>query len=258
MSDCATAAPPGEEGEEEEEGGGKDAGVVPDERVEMARVVSESRGEPGETKGERRDEDLSEAERLIAFTDAAVAIALTLLILPLMEAVPDYQGESVSKYFADNKQIFASFCLSFFVVSKLWVNHDRTYRYVGAFSPSLRKLNFLWLFLVVFIPVVTNLVAVVETDFKISSLYIGVMLLARLISALMVIVVRTDMRTWKGDFGPRWSLLADAIVDLIMFAFALLLSLAFPKIGYFSLLLLLATPLILRVLARKWPKLEDD
>lgn len=54
---------------------------------------------------------LVEKTRRIMFTDAAVAIALTLLILPLMEASVDARGEDVTtlEWFQENKDLLNTF-----------------------------------------------------------------------------------------------------------------------------------------------------
>jgi len=58
-------------------------------------------------------------ERLVFFTDAVVAIAATLLILPLVDRVPEAARESadLADFFAVNGAQVAAFFLSFVVIA---------------------------------------------------------------------------------------------------------------------------------------------
>ena len=84
---------------------------------------------------------MHEAERLITFADAVVAIAMTLLILPLMDAATDFgednKDASISAYFSENVTKLFSFAISFFVVAELWALDDNLTRYLGCFTPLM-------------------------------------------------------------------------------------------------------------------------
>ena len=57
-------------------------------------------------------------DRLINFTDAVVAIAITLQLLPLVD-IKIEKGESALALFADNSSRIIAFCFSFVVLSVL-------------------------------------------------------------------------------------------------------------------------------------------
>jgi uncharacterized membrane protein len=61
-------------------------------------------------------------ERLVYFSDAVVAIALTLLVLPLAEAVPEAVSKHADslKVITENQWKIYSFLLSFAVIARLW------------------------------------------------------------------------------------------------------------------------------------------
>ncbi len=68
---------------------------------------------------------------MIAFTDAAVAIALTLLVLPLVDIVPEaaHSGEPAVAVVTDNLAPIGSFLLSFAVIARFWSVHHRLFGY---------------------------------------------------------------------------------------------------------------------------------
>ncbi|WP_410615855.1 TMEM175 family protein [Amycolatopsis sp. lyj-109] len=58
-------------------------------------------------------------------TDAVVAIAITLLVLPLVEAVPDAVAQHLGPavLISENQWKIYSFLLGFAVIARLWVVH---------------------------------------------------------------------------------------------------------------------------------------
>lgn len=74
---------------------------------------------------------LHPAERVVFFTDAVVAIAMTLLILPLMEAVNEASGEVDATHWLDEHfgQLLA-FVLSFVIIGQFWLTHHRYFQHV--------------------------------------------------------------------------------------------------------------------------------
>jgi uncharacterized membrane protein len=216
-----------------------------------------------DAKQQRSSEDeeggefaLLETERLVAFTDASVAIAMTLLILPLMDASSDAEDISVAEFFTEHRDKIGSFVLSFWIVGILWAPHDMLFRHVRAHTVTLRGLNFLWLFCVVCIPVATNIAKFASpSDLLAYVTYIGTMLLARIISGIMLLVVMKDARTWKHpQRGPKQIDLVKAGDDVLLFVTALIIGVTAET--YLGLLILMSSNIMVRVATRKWPSLS--
>lgn len=202
---------------------------------------------------------LGEAERLVAFTDATVAIGMTLLILPLMDASNDADGISTSEFFSENRLRFGNFLISFWVVYLLWIAHDRLFRYVRVFTMLLLRLNFLWMLCVVFVPVATNISNNLEDDGKYALKFVPYMtslFVARLSIVLMAIEVSRDKRIWKGNRGPKRIDLVGFVVEMILLAIAFVIAVMVPDAGYFSLFVLLAARPIMMYVRWKWPDLD--
>lgn len=105
--------------------------------------------------------EASGAERVITFSDAVVAIAITLLALDLK--VPDgvaglTNGQVLHGLRLDWPE-YLSFLISFLVIGNHWATHRRIFRYVARMNGVVARLNMLWLLLMVLTPVGARLLA---------------------------------------------------------------------------------------------------
>ena len=97
-------------------------------------------------------------ERLILFTDAVFAIAITLLAIELK--VPEiheiHEGESldaaIGYRLAEMIPKFIGFFVSFFVIAQYWTVHHRLFGYLDDYSPKLLWANILYLLGIVLLP----------------------------------------------------------------------------------------------------------
>jgi uncharacterized membrane protein len=103
-----------------------------------------------------REYDKRAADRLIFFSDAVVAIAITLLAIEL----PVPEGDTVSVFWShvrDNDGHYAAFLISFLVIAAAWSNHHDLFRYVNRTDARLRTFNSAWLLAIVLNPFGTKL-----------------------------------------------------------------------------------------------------
>ncbi len=105
-----------------------------------------------ETKNEIHKE--LELERLILFSDAVFAIAITLIIIEIK--FPDIEkGDSVSKIWQAFKPVliqFLAFSVSFFLIGQSWMQHLQLFRYLTKYNRGLVKRNLVFLFFIVCFP----------------------------------------------------------------------------------------------------------
>lgn len=105
------------------------------------------------------DEPRSEsgaADRLIFFSDAVVAIAITLLALDL----PVPTGTTVDELWSsvqDHAESYLAFVISFLVIAAMWSEHHHVFRYAARSDAWLRSLDMVWLLMVVLNPFATKL-----------------------------------------------------------------------------------------------------
>jgi uncharacterized membrane protein len=98
-----------------------------------------------------------ELERLVFFSDAVIAIALTLLALDLKvgHAGPRFTFADL----AASWHSFAAFFLSFTIVSVFWINHHRFFVHIKSIDSRLMTYNICWLLFIVLLPFSSTLIS---------------------------------------------------------------------------------------------------
>lgn len=180
-------------------------------------------------------------ERLITFADAVVAIALTLLVLPLTEIAADLDGKrNVWQVLGDHNDAIGAFVLSFVVIWVFWSAHHRTMEYFEAYDGVILRLTLIWLFTIVVLPFVTQLLSGKEYEHGAAPLYDGVLFVSSLSLAAM---------SWWGHRRPallhadeeevrQWLAEPVSLVTPVILLVALVLSVFAPAVGSWPLLAL--------------------
>jgi uncharacterized membrane protein len=187
--------------------------------------------------GEIRDGELRGADRTVTMTDAVVAIAMTLLVLPLVELVPEVEPDHFGSFVADHLDVFVSFVISFLVIYVFWSAHERAFDGVERIGPRLRVLNMWWLLVVAFLPFPTALVGR-HVNTTIVPFYVGTMFV---LSALTTIMIEFGHRARRraGHERPRlWWGAALTWSTTAVFALCTLAGLVNGDAGLYGLLLL--------------------
>jgi len=187
-------------------------------------------------------------ERLIFFTDAVVAIAITLLILPLVDIVTaDSSGAhpvSVQHFLQNNIGQLLAFGLSFVIIARFWIaNHGILADTIGS-TTLLIWLDITWVFTIVVLPLPTEITAVYAASELTTTIYIGTCLVGMLLlTAMSVYLYRHPELEQKGKPTSAvqiWGVGSTAAGFLLAF----LLELIVPGLHYWTLLVLfVATPL---------------
>jgi uncharacterized membrane protein len=182
-------------------------------------------------------------ERIVLFTDAVVAIAITLLVLPLVDEASQAvgAGESSVEVITRNQPAIFSFLLSFVVIARLWLVHHRLFGGIEVASHALVLWNMAWLLTIVLLPFPTEMVGSYSDDPFTTALYIGTVLASSVCLTVLSVLVR-------GELVP------SALCTTGLLAVALLLVLLVPAVGYYALLLLFLSP----VVERLWLRLRPD
>lgn len=188
-----------------------------------------------------RVEQKKSSERLVFFTDAVVAIALTLLVLPLTDLVPELVAEHrpAVEAVTHNWSKIVSFLLSFLVIGRFWSVHHRIFEHVRAYSTALVRVNFCWLLTIALLPFPTELIGAYQSERFTVVFYLGTLLASSLCHTTMVFIIRRDPQI-RGDAEPvsdeTWW---NHVLSAVVFALAVVVALIKPGLGYYVLLLLL-------------------
>jgi uncharacterized membrane protein len=148
------------------------------------------------------DAGRAQVDRLAAFSDAVIAIAMTLLVLGF--AVP--RGLSESNFVAALAHLWPqlfSFALSFWVIGRFWRSHHRMFQYVRAYDDRLPIVNSLFLLAVVFLPFPTAVLGD-YLDYRAAFVfYAAGVALAGFLFALLWVYVAFLGRLVTDDLDPR-------------------------------------------------------
>ena len=94
--------------------------------------------------------------RLEAFSDGVLAIAVTLLVLEL--SVPEVSDDLWGALFAQWPEYLA-YLVSFATIGAIWVAHNAVTEHLEAADPTILRINLLLLFFVSLLPFTTRLLA---------------------------------------------------------------------------------------------------
>jgi len=95
-----------------------------------------------------------ELERVILFSDAVFAIAITLLVIDIkFPELPEKRVEgNISELIQPMVRSFVAFALSFFFIGRSWSTHLRLFRLLKKYDQGLINRNLLCLFFIVTFP----------------------------------------------------------------------------------------------------------
>ena len=143
-------------------------------------------------------------DRLIFFSDAVVAIAITLLAIDL----PVPHGVSLHAFWSSvhaNKYHYLAFLISFYAIAAKWTDHHDAFRYTRRMDSRLRWLNVLWLLTIVLIPFATRLLTEPEhQSLDVNAVEYGFYALVQSLGSLVMIVMlhRMTSRNQAPDMPP--------------------------------------------------------
>lgn len=188
------------------------------------------------------------AERLVFFTDAIVAIAITLLVLPLLESIPEAasRGEATGPWLAEHVSGLLAFFVSFAIVASTWSGHHRLFQNVAHLSRSLTWLNIGWALSIVFLQLPSSMIYQLPQDRWGPVLYVSTLLVSWLCLAGMSAVISHHPELLEA--GTTTTLNTRVYVAVsVLFAVVLVHALVDPDWAFAGLFLLLLIPVGRRI-----------
>jgi uncharacterized membrane protein len=100
-----------------------------------------------------------ETTRIEAFSDAVFAIAITLLVLELIQILHSQTSDGLLKTFLNHWQSFLAFSIGFITILVCWINHHAAFEYIKKVDTNLVWINGFLLFVVTLTPFPTAVLA---------------------------------------------------------------------------------------------------
>jgi uncharacterized membrane protein len=201
--------------------------------------------------GTAQDRSDHALERLVFFSDAVFAIAITLLVIELHppHLARDAGNIALLQGLIDMAPNFFGFFVSFWVIAAFWAGHHRAFALSGHYAPSLIMPNLALLCAIAFIPFTTAFMAdymgsVVPTAlYNISLIATGVlnMRLIRVATSAPVVAEHADRATVLLTRSRGWGVTLGAVCAL---------SLSFVD-ARFSQMALMTIPLWMKLSANR-------
>lgn len=185
------------------------------------------------------DEDARRGlDRLVFFSDAVIAIAITLVVLPLVDVAREPNAGPTTEFFADNSAALIAAGISFVVIGSFWREHHRIFNHAIGFTPLLVTINLLWLAGIAFLPLATVLQVDAAHDDRLATfLYIGTVGVTMALLRVEELVLTRSHLFPPGSVPTRrelvlhWSPVALTALAAAVAALA-------PQLGLYPLLLL--------------------
>jgi uncharacterized membrane protein len=151
---------------------------------------------------ERWMEHGTELERIVFFSDAVFAIAITLLVLEIR--VPEgLSPTELTSALGEMWPRFASYLISFSLIGGFWRAHHRIFHYIKAYDRRLITSNLLFLMCVAFLPFSSSLLGQYTGQGIAVEIYASSVAATGLFLAGMWFYATWNGRLTDGDLDPR-------------------------------------------------------
>ena len=212
-------------------------------------------------------------DRFVNFTDAVVAIAITLLVLPLISVAGPAPGQTVWGVLGDNFGAIFAFLLGFFLVARNWLTHNRIVNSMRGYDETVFWLNIFWIAGIVTLPWATAMYGAADEwgtpseGFGGTGLFFFALLafVSAMAAAISMYVDRHPEllrpEEVESHAHDRLAGRLRGLVFTVMFLIIGVLTIYFPSVAAYLPLLFIPTGFVISRLARrraKIPKSSDS
>ncbi|MCS5718775.1 TMEM175 family protein [Herbiconiux sp. CPCC 205763] len=205
----------------------------------------------GEQTESRREVDAEKGvDRLVFFSDAVIAISITLIVLPLVDVARDPGSGTAAEFFTQNGPGLLAAAVSFLVIGSFWREHHRMFNRAVGFNRTLVTVNLLWLAGIAFLPLATVLQVGASREDRLAAIvYIGTIgVTMALLRVDELVLARTGLLEPGAAPGNR-RLLSHWVGVVLCFIAAGVVG-VWPQLGLYPLLLMLLSSPIQRLIVR--------
>ena len=183
--------------------------------------------------------------RVVSFSDAVVAVAITVLALPLVSLGFPAGSTSPFAIITGNWAQIEAFLLTFVIVFALWQGHHRVFRNFKAIDGTIMILNGAWLLTIAFLPWPSRLISDASGGQQAAWLYCADLFLNSLLLHAITQHGRNHPELVRDDsLWQTW--LTISIVFSAMFAVLTLLAFAAPQWALRLLWLVIAVRILIQ------------
>ncbi len=155
-------------------------------------------------------------ERLMFFSDAVFAIAITLLVIEIRVPHDITTDEQLRAALIELVPNYISFFVSFFVIGRFWLGHHRMFGHVKDWTPALVRHNLVFLLAIAFMPFPTAVLGQYATAPTSLFLYAGWLIVSGLLNLQLIhhitshadLLARPLTPADHNDLRARWLPLA--------------------------------------------------
>jgi uncharacterized membrane protein len=186
----------------------------------------------------RRSEEL-EFDRVMFFSDAVFAIAMTLLVVGI--GIPHVRDSHISDALSSKDNEIFSFFLSFVVIGFYWLAHHRFISRLVAVDVRFMKINLIYLAGIAFMPFPTALVGSYgDSESVVVVLYAVTLCVVSLMESVLFWHARSAdlLRTRISDRSFRHNMIAS-VAPATVFAVSIPIALADAHLALLSWLLII-------------------
>ncbi|HEX7537401.1 MAG TPA: TMEM175 family protein [Dermatophilaceae bacterium] len=179
-------------------------------------------------------------DRLVNFSDATVAIAITLLILPLVDVANQVSTHPAREVLQSHAATLAGFAITFALIGRFWLIHHRVFELFDGYTSALVRVNLFWLCCIVFLPFAANLLSSSPGDDPLThGIYIGTILVTNASMGLMEWMILRGPHLLHPDCEEQLGLFQSVLTTGLLLV-ALLLAVLVPAVNMYALFLIFA------------------
>lgn len=191
-------------------------------------------------------------ERLVLFSDAVMAITITLLVLEirLPEGMADLGDAALWQALVETWPQFLGYLISFAVIGSFWLGHHQKFSVIVGSARGLLVLNLLFLCCIGIVPFVTGLLA--ENPGALATkIYAAVMAgCALMLGVIWLFAIMADLIDAQVTRREKWRSLVLSVLSTAVFLASIWVADYDPDIAKYTWLLLLPLSILQRTNAR--------
>jgi uncharacterized membrane protein len=199
---------------------------------------------------DKKDNPLKDTTRLEIFCDAVFAIAITLLVLELIQILYPRSDTGILQTCLHHWRSFLAFTIGFITIMVCWVNHHVAFEYIEKTDTRFLWINGFLMFIVTLIPFSTAILAeYLENEGKVTLAIYGVNYILIAIAADAICLYARKQNLVKEEyreFFVSYELTYRYSVYYTIAAFLLcLVSIVIPVLMYAVMFALFASPKVI-------------